>query len=102
MVPAVFFISKNFCHRCWYCLGFWLLFFPEGAFAQNSWPDSITAHFSEDERAVALDGVLDEPAWQTARPITNFTQRELQEGSPVTEKTQVAVLYTAKSLYIGI
>lgn len=81
-------------------MGFWLLIFPDQGLAQKSQPDSIIAHFIE--RAIVLDGVLGEAAWQTAVPISNLTQRELQEGSPVTEKTQVAVLYTAKSLYIGI
>ncbi len=34
--------------------------------------------------------------------ITNFTQRELNVNQPVTEKTEVALVYTEKNLFIGV
>ncbi|WP_457565504.1 DUF5916 domain-containing protein [Caldithrix abyssi] len=49
-----------------------------------------------------VDGILNEPCWQKAPKISNFTQRELNEGQPATEKTEVAVVYTAEALYIGV
>ena len=39
-----------------------------------------------------LDGVLDEPVWQEASPIGGFRQRNPEEGSPATEKTEVRIL----------
>ncbi|HDO06745.1 MAG TPA: hypothetical protein ENG85_03590 [Bacteroidetes bacterium] len=49
-----------------------------------------------------MDGRLNEPAWQQARKISNFTQRELHEGRPATERTDVAVLYDTKNLFVGV
>ena len=50
---------------------------------------------------IKLDGRLDELCWQQAEKIANFTQRELNEGEPASEKTEVAVVFTGKSLYLG-
>ena len=52
--------------------------------------------------APTLDGVLDEPAWQTAALISDFVQAEPAEGSPATERTEVRLLYDAHTLYVGV
>lgn len=67
--------------------------------AQTSKPDTIYARFTWE--AVRLDGVLDEPVWRQAGRISNFTQRELNVGEPATERTEVAIIYTTETLYIG-
>ena len=54
------------------------------------------------DHAPKLDGTLDDPAWQTAKPITDFRQREPLEGQPPTEKTEVRVLYTRHAVYFGV
>lgn len=54
------------------------------------------------EQPIRLDGRLDEAAWKTAAPISDFVQRELTEGAPPTEKTEVRILYDAANLYIGV
>jgi hypothetical protein len=54
------------------------------------------------ERAPKLDGTLDDPLWQLAKPITDFRQREPLEGQPATEKTEVRILYTRRAVYFGI
>jgi len=69
-------------------------------YAQHSQPDTIKA--LKIESAIKLDGVLDEPAWAQAQHISNFTQRELNENAPATERTEVAVLYNRTELYIGV
>lgn len=69
------------------------------AIAQTSEPDTLVAHLIQDP--VQLDGRLTEPVWQEAMHISNFTQRELNVGEPATERTEVAILYTSKTLYIG-
>ncbi len=66
----------------------------------HSLPDRIQALHTD--QPPKLDGVLDELCWQTAPKISNFTQRELNEGQPATEQTQVAIVYTNKALYIGL
>ncbi len=48
-----------------------------------------------------LDGRMDEPAWNAAPPITDFYQRERNEGLPGTEITEVRLLYDQHNLYIG-
>ncbi len=51
---------------------------------------------------INLDGLLNESAWENAEPVTDFTQRELIEGAPATEKTAVRVVYDEENLYIGV
>ncbi len=69
-------------------------------FSQVSKPDTLIASFCNEP--IKLDGVLDEPCWGDAEPITNFTQREQNEGEPATEKTKIAVIYNTNELYLGI
>ena len=54
------------------------------------------------DHAPKLDGTLDDPLWQTAKPVTDFRQREPFEGQPATEKTEVRILYTRRAVYFGI
>jgi len=49
-----------------------------------------------------FDGKLDEPEWKIAQKISSFTQRELDLGQPITEKTEVAVLIDNEYMYIGV
>src|SRR5579859_1079483 len=44
------------------------------------------------ERAPRLDGTLNDPLWQTAKPISDFHQREPHEGQAPMEKTEVRIL----------
>jgi hypothetical protein len=54
------------------------------------------------EHAPKLDGTLEDPFWQQAIPIHNFSQREPFEGQPPTEKTEVRIVYTEHAVYFGI
>ena len=54
------------------------------------------------EHAPKLDGTLDDPLWQSAKVVTNFRQREPNEGEPATEKTEVRILYAQHAVYFGI
>jgi hypothetical protein len=51
--------------------------------------------------AIVVDGVLSESGWATARPVSEFTQREPNEGAAATERTEVRVLYDDDALYVG-
>ena len=48
-----------------------------------------------------VDGVLDEPIWQVAPPITHFRQRNPDEGLEMTERTAVRFAYTDDDLYVA-
>lgn len=50
---------------------------------------------------ITLDGRLTEPAWQAATPITAFTQVEPDEGRPVSQPTEVRILFDRDALYVG-
>src|SRR6202162_2054692 len=54
------------------------------------------------DKAPKLDGTLIDPLWQLATPITDFRQREPDEGQAATEKTEVRILYTRHAVYFGI
>ena len=51
--------------------------------------------------APKIDGLLNEPEWKLAKPITDFTQLLPMEGSEPTEKTEIRILYDDEALYIG-
>ncbi|MDQ3949411.1 MAG: carbohydrate binding family 9 domain-containing protein [Gemmatimonadota bacterium] len=51
--------------------------------------------------AIRVDGRLTEPSWRSAEPASGFVQREPVEGSPASERTEVAVLYDDEALYVG-
>ena len=49
-----------------------------------------------------IDGVLDDPVWQTAALVNEFVQQEPDEGAPATERTEVRVLYDGRTLFLGV
>ena len=67
--------------------------------AQKSSPDTLFAFYTDEK--INLDGELNEACWQDAVKISNFTQRELNEGEPATERTEVAIVYSTNVMYIG-
>ncbi|MDH5602379.1 MAG: carbohydrate binding family 9 domain-containing protein, partial [Cyclobacteriaceae bacterium] len=52
------------------------------------------------QTAPVIDGVL-EDLWKQAVPITEFYQREPDNGQPITQPTEVYILYTKDFLYVG-
>ena len=54
------------------------------------------------DHAPKLDGTLNDPLWQSAKPIADFRQQEPHEGQPATERTEVRILYTRHAVYFGI
>jgi hypothetical protein len=51
--------------------------------------------------AIALDGALDDAAWQSAPVTTGFLQRDPNEGAPATQNTEVRLLYDDQALYVA-
>src|SRR6266403_435060 len=83
-----------------------LLFRPSGANAEASPAKGESARMSAEatpvDHAPKLDGTLNDPLWQSAKPITEFRQREPREGEAPTEKTEVRILYSRHAVYFGI
>jgi hypothetical protein len=51
---------------------------------------------------IQIDGRLDEPAWATAQPATDFTQVDPEEGQPVSEATEARIIFDREAIYIGV
>ncbi len=54
------------------------------------------------DQKIKIDGVLDEPAWQTAEPTGGLTQQDPKEGEPASEATEIRVLYDQDNLYVAV
>jgi len=68
---------------------------PEGG------PPSVTAVRVPEQPT--LDGdVLGDPVWQQAVPVSSFWQERPDEGEPASERTEVRLVYTADTLFIGV
>src|SRR5215208_4025337 len=52
--------------------------------------------------AVAIDGKMDEAAWQAATPVTDFKQFDPKEGQPASEKTEARILVDDDAVYVGM
>jgi hypothetical protein len=50
---------------------------------------------------IAVDGKLDEPAWQTIEPVTDFTQSSPDLGKPASEQTEGRIFPDDNNLYVG-
>ncbi len=69
--------------------------------ARESKPVRVAVAKRTDQK-IKLDGVLDEPAWQTTEVTGGYTQQDPEEGQPSTEYTEVRILYDPDNLYFGI
>jgi hypothetical protein len=55
------------------------------------------------EQAPTLDGdVIGDPIWRPVTPSTGFWQEQPDEGQPSSERTEVRIVYTADTLYVGV
>jgi Domain of unknown function (DUF5916) len=68
------------------------------AFAQERAKEASPVRIEE---AIAVDGALDEPAWQKAGDLTDFIQFQPSRGAPASVRTVVKVLYDGRYIYIG-
>jgi hypothetical protein len=65
-------------------------------------PPAVGAAVRVAAAAPDVDGRLDEPVWATAPVMSEFTQRDPDEGQPASERTEVRVTYTDDALYVGV
>lgn len=59
-------------------------------------------HLVRIDEPPAIDGRIDDAAWQSAPTITRFVQRDPFEGSPATEATEVWVTFDKDALYVAV
>jgi hypothetical protein len=56
----------------------------------------------DEGNAPAVDGRVDDEAWQAAQAYSSFTQQEPDDGQPATEKTEIRFLVSKTTLFIGV
>ena len=71
------------------------------ALEENDHMDRPIAEAARLEGTVQIDGRLDEPAWANAPVLNQFTQVDPEEGAPVSQRTEVRILFDDDALYIG-
>ena len=64
--------------------------------------DRLTVPAVRIDADIRVDGILDEPEWQSAAPITGFRLIDEREGQMPAESTEVRVLFDADRVYVGI
>ena len=74
---------------------------PVGAWSQQADGNHRIATAVFTDSKLVIDGQLDEPAWQTAAVVSDFTQKEPDEGKAFTELTEVRILFNKEFLYVG-
>ncbi len=86
--------------KVWTLLCMCVLFAPIGADAQTEreLPCMSATRISEE---IKIDGVLDEPIWQSVEPIRQLYQIQPDQGDPATEQSEIRILYDDKNLYFG-
>ena len=55
-----------------------------------------------DDEPIVVDGRLDEAVWTRAVPAADFLQFDPVTGEPATERTEVRIVYTRSTLYMGV
>jgi hypothetical protein len=62
----------------------------------------MTAERLGETEHMVLDGMLDEAAWERAKPATGFIQQDPILGGTPTEGTEVRIVFSRTSLYMGV
>ena len=83
------------------------LFISSSLLAQNEQSTAVpkriyTTKFVTSEEAPAIDGKLDDAAWDRVEWATDFIENEPDENTPPTFQTRFKILYDSKNLYVGI
>ena len=63
---------------------------------------TVTAVRLAEGEDIRLDGLLDEPVWQSAQPATDFIEQDPNFGGVPSERTEVRFVFNGESLYMGV
>lgn len=72
-----------------------------GLVAQSNGARVPSAEATRTATPPGVDGRMDDAAWTSARVLDGFTQREPRQGTPVSERTEVRILFDDEALYVG-
>ncbi|MEM6863919.1 MAG: DUF5916 domain-containing protein [Bacteroidota bacterium] len=72
---------------------------PVFLFAQNPSKTFVVKYI---DQAIKIDAILDEPIWETAESAHNFQQYFPSDSILAEQQTDIKMLYSATTLYIGI
>ena len=61
-----------------------------------------SAEVTQVSTPIVVDGILNEPAWQSAPKIGDLVQRQPDTGEAPTERTEVTLLRDEDNLYVGV
>lgn len=77
---------------------------PQHAAGQSVAPTKILTapRLAEGAEAPTIDGIIDDEAWQSVEPYSDFVQQDPNEGAPATERTEVRLLLDRQNLYVGV
>jgi hypothetical protein len=78
-----------------------LLFAADALGAGTAAPPHAPIHAVRLTEPVNIDGILDEPVWQTAEPVTEFYQATPDQGEKASQRTEVRIAYDGEAIYIG-
>lgn len=53
------------------------------------------------DRPILIDGQLDEDVWKSEQAVTNFLQKDPDEGVPPRQRSEVRLAYDDDALYVG-
>jgi hypothetical protein len=77
--------------------------FGRPTFAQDSQEPRPAARATQAAKAPVVDGnIADDAAWTGVEPITDFWQTAPDAGAPASERTEVRIIYTDDTLYVGV
>ncbi|HSM59172.1 MAG TPA: DUF5916 domain-containing protein [Longimicrobiales bacterium] len=71
------------------------------ALAQSDGGEARVATAARTDAPPTVDGRLDEAAWAAAPLLDGFVQREPMQGSAVSERTEVRIVFDDRALYVG-
>ena len=75
----------------------------DSAIARNTTHEaSPTVNAARRRSEIRIDGRIDEQAWSSAIPVTNFTQSDPKEGEPGSERTEARVLVDDDAIYVAM
>ena len=78
-----------------------LLLFTSFLFGQNPSGNARQFVVQRTNATIKIDGVFDEPAWQSSAPTSSFTQIAPNPGVAANQATEIRLLYDDKALYVA-
>ena len=79
-----------------------LLLAPLAAGAPTPPNEGAVQALEEGAEGPIVDGLVTDEQWESVEPFTGFIQQEPDNGAPATERTEVRLLLSDQTLYVGV